>query len=79
MTDSSTLRGQIDAAIARAGVRPWDRLALDFVERHGADLRYVAPWRWLEWTGARWERRHHRASLDVVASRVLALRQREKL
>jgi putative DNA primase/helicase len=51
---------QIDEAIRRGstgeGAHTEDELALDFVERHGLNLRYVAAWgQWLEWTGANWE------------------------
>lgn len=32
-----------------------DALATTFSERHGDDLRYVAPWgKWLRWDGCRW-------------------------
>ncbi|HWK33955.1 MAG TPA: phage/plasmid primase, P4 family [Hyphomicrobium sp.] len=33
-----------------------DALALDFAERHAAELRYVAAWgKWLRWDGHRWD------------------------
>jgi len=32
-----------------------DAMALSFVERYGAEYRYVAPWyRWIKWDGKRW-------------------------
>ncbi len=32
-----------------------DALALQFTDKHGDDLRYVAAWgRWLRWTGQCW-------------------------
>jgi hypothetical protein len=49
---------QIDAAIIRAfaGIQTEDRLALEFVEQNGLNLRYVAAWgQWLEWTGVIWK------------------------
>lgn len=34
-----------------------DALALKFVERHGDNLRYIAPWsHWYEWNGVLWAR-----------------------
>jgi hypothetical protein len=32
-----------------------DAMALAFVQRYGAEYRYVAPWhRWIMWDGKRW-------------------------
>jgi hypothetical protein len=32
-----------------------DSIALEFADKHGLELRYVAPWgKWLAWTGTHW-------------------------
>ncbi len=43
------------AALPRDRTPSEDAMALAFVERHGAEFRYVAPWhRWLKWNGKHW-------------------------
>jgi hypothetical protein len=49
--------------IARSVEHSDDAVALAFIDRHGAELRYVAKWgQWLKWTGSQWQ---EDATLDV--------------
>lgn len=44
-----------------------DRLALEFINRHGHELRYVAQWgKWLKWTGDHWPIEHTLAVFDLT-------------
>lgn len=46
--------GQAYAKIV-ASVRSEDAMALAFVERHGAEFRYIPPWhKWVRWDGKKW-------------------------
>jgi len=44
-----------------------DGLALEFVDRHGTDLRYVALWaKWLKWSGHNWQNETTLAAYDYA-------------
>jgi putative DNA primase/helicase len=44
-----------------------DQLALQFVTRHGTDLRYVAAWsKWLSWTDTHWQHEDTLAAYDLA-------------
>jgi putative DNA primase/helicase len=59
--------GTLASGIVGAPEFSEDQLALRFVSRHGADLRYVAAWgKWFAWTGQVWQHEDTLAVYDLA-------------